>query len=85
MAVGPSAPPIIPVAAACLRVKETIPRLFNSKAPRTVAKIPNCAAAPRINVFGFASMGPKSVIAPTPIKITNGATPEAIATLIKGA
>ena len=45
----------------------------------TVAKIPNCAAAPRISVFGLASKGPKSVIAPTPIKINNGAIPEATA------
>ena len=46
----------------------------------TVAKIPNWAAAPNINVLGFANIGPKSVMAPTPIKITNGATPEPIAT-----
>ena len=71
---------MIPVAAACFKVNETTPSLFNSKAPITVAKMPNCAAAPNINVLGLASIGPKSVIAPTPIKMTNGATPEPIAT-----
>ena len=41
MAVGPSAPPMIPVAAACLRVKLKVSKLFRNKAPITVAKIPN--------------------------------------------
>ena len=77
--VGPSAPPIIPIAAACFKLKSKIPRDVNAIAPNNVAKIPNCAAAPRSNVLGFASSGPKSVIAPTPIKIINGAIPLAIA------
>ena len=41
-------------------------------APRYAAKIPNCAAAPRRKLFGLAINGPKSVIAPTPIKIRDG-------------
>ena len=44
-------------------------------------QIPNCAAAPSSRVRGLASSGPKSVIAPTPMKITSGAMPEPIATL----
>ncbi len=81
MAVGPSAPPIIPIAAASARVKSIQPRALNPTAPRTVAKMPNWAAAPRNSVLGLASSGPKSVIAPTPMKITRGATPLAMATL----
>ena len=35
-------------------------------------KIPNCAAAPKRKLIGFAIRGPKSVIAPTPRKIRDG-------------
>ena len=47
-------------------------------APNKVAKIPNCAAAPKNKVFGFAINAPKSVKAPTPIKIMSGKTPVSI-------
>ena len=36
------------------------------------AKIPNCAAAPSKKLLGLAISGPKSVIAPTPKKISDG-------------
>ena len=67
IAVGPSAPPIIPIEAACLAVN----------CPDTFAKvnakyIPNCAAAPKRRLIGFAINGPKSVIAPTPMNIRQG-------------
>ena len=41
-------------------------------APKYAAKIPNCAAAPSKKLIGFAISGPKSVIAPTPRKISEG-------------
>ena len=65
-AVGPSAPPIIPIAPASAAVK---PRKI---APVNVTKIPICAAAPRIRLFGFEMSGPKSVIQPIPRKISGG-------------
>lgn len=34
--------------------------------------MPNCAAPPNKNNFGFESSGPKSIIAPIPIKSTSG-------------
>ena len=34
--------------------------------------MPSCAAAPSSRLIGFASRGPKSVIAPTPMKIRHG-------------
>ena len=52
--------------------------LFKASAPNNVPKIPNCAAPPSKAVLGFASIGPKSVIAPTPIKIINGKIPVVI-------
>ena len=64
--VGPSAPPMIEIAAAALSENPI------AIAPRYAAKIPNCAAAPRRKLFGFAMSGPKSVIAPTPRKIRDG-------------
>ena len=64
--VGPSAPPIIDIAAAALSLN---PR---SIAIRYAEKIPNCAAAPRRKLAGLAISGPKSVIAPTPRKISEG-------------
>ena len=39
--VGPSAPPIIPIAAACLRLKSKTPSTESPTAPNSVAKIPN--------------------------------------------
>ena len=66
MDVGPSAPPIIDTAAAALSENPI------AIAPRYAAKIPNCAAAPRRKLLGLAISGPKSVIAPTPMKISDG-------------
>ena len=59
-------------------LKSINPRDVSPTAPSTVAKIPNWAAAPRNRVRGLASSGPKSVIAPTPMNITSGATPLAL-------
>ena len=59
--VGPSAAPIIPIAAASFRSKLKI------TASNIVKKIPNCAAPPNKNIFGLESSGPKSIIAPIPI------------------
>ena len=66
IAVGPSAPPIIPIAAAS---KALNPR---KNAPKNVRKIPNCAAAPSNKLEGLESSGPKSVVAPIPRKISGG-------------
>ena len=46
-------------------------RKFTSRGINVI-KIPICAAAPRIKLFGFAINGPKSVIAPIPRKISGG-------------
>ena len=66
MEVGPSAPPIMEIAAAALSLKPS------AIAPKYAAKIPNCAAAPSKKLLGFAIRGPKSVMAPTPMKIRDG-------------
>ena len=66
IAVGPSAPPITPIAAA------TASGNPSASASRNAEKIPNCAAAPKRKLLGFAISGPKSVIAPTPRKISDG-------------
>jgi len=66
MEVGPSAPPMIDTAAAALSLNPSI------IARKYALKIPNCAAAPIRKLTGFAISGPKSVIAPTPIKIRDG-------------
>jgi len=66
MAVGPSAAPIMPIEAAVFRSK---PR---SVATIIVANIPNCAAAPKNIMRGFLKRGPKSIIAPTAIKMRIG-------------
>ena len=77
IAVGPSAPPIMPMEAACFMVKDKSPMciLVMAMAPISVAKIPNCAAPPKRAVFGLAINGPKSVMAPTAIKINSGNSP----------
>ena len=64
--VGPSAPPMIDIAAAAFPLK---PRMI---ARKYAEKIPSCAAAPRRKLFGFAISGPKSVIAPTPRNMSDG-------------
>ena len=66
MAVGPSAPPMMPMAPASLGLKPI--RLAQIK----VKKIPAWAAAPSIRVLGLEIRGPKSVPAPTPMKIRQG-------------
>ena len=71
--VGPSAPPIILIAEHCFMVKSTTPVYCESAAaPTSEPKIPNCAAPPSSAVLGLARSGPKSVIAPTPIKMRRG-------------
>ena len=79
MAVGPSAPPMMPMDAAAFSgstPKKSLPKSAASpSAPKSAKKMPNCAAPPRRAVFGFAISGPKSVIAPTPMKIMIGKTP----------
>ena len=66
IAVGPSAPPIIPIDAASGPVNP------NAIAPKNEKNIPNCAAAPSRILLGFAINGPKSVPAPTHRKINGG-------------
>ena len=44
-------------------------------APSRVVKMPNWAAAPRSAILGLAMSGPKSVIAPTPMKMNRGNRP----------
>ena len=63
------------------RLKSKTPKVDNRTAPIKVAKIPNCAAAPKNSVLGLASKGPKSVIAPTPIKIMSGKAPLSMPTV----
>jgi len=69
IAVGPSAPPIIPIAPASGAAN---PR-YN--APINVAKIPICAAAPKSINLGLDINDEKSVIAPIPKKINEGYQP----------
>ena len=66
MAVGPSAPPMMPMEEACRSVKP------NRRQPTKVIKMPTWAAAPSSRVLGLAIRGPKSVPAPTPMKIRQG-------------
>ncbi len=66
IAVGPSAPPMIPMEAASLGAKPKATATTNATA------IPTCAAAPRKRLDGLAISGPKSVIAPMPRKIREG-------------
>ena len=53
MAVGPSAPPIMPIDAAS-RSEKSIPGIaFSASAPSKVPKMPNCAAPPSKAVLGW--------------------------------
>ena len=81
MEVGPSAPPMMPMDAASLMLKVMPGTTFSARAPRSAPKMPNWAAAPRRAVRGFASMGPKSVMAPTPMKMRHGNTPDSMPTM----
>ena len=71
IAVGPSAAPITPIAAASLKFGKI------SDATSAVRKIPNWAAAPNSSIFGFESSGPKSIIAPIPINKSSGIASDA--------
>ena len=71
MEVGPSAAPIIPIEAASFKSK---PRTVASK---IAAKIPNWEPAPNRNREGLESSGPKSIMAPIPIKSKMGITSDA--------
>ena len=75
MDVGPSAAPIIAIEAASLRSKPI------SRAIIRVKNIPNWAAAPNRNIFGFDNSGPKSIIAPMPINSSKGNNSVAIPAL----
>ena len=70
MAVGPSAPPMMPSDAASLMLKAPLPMATSS-----TVKIPSCAAAPKMERRRLRSIGPKSVSAPTPMKMTGGRKP----------
>ena len=70
MAVGPSAPPMIPIAPACIGSKPI------SNAIIYAPKIPNCAAAPISINFGLEISAEKSVMAPMPKKMSGGYQPE---------
>ena len=74
IAVGPSAPPMIPIEEAIRASKLVQPKQFLPKAiaPMKVIKIPICAAAPNNIVFLLAINGPKSVVAPIQRKIKQG-------------
>ena len=74
---GPSAAPIIPIAAASFSVKPI-------KAANVIVKnIPNCAAPPNKSILGFFSNGPKSIIAPIATKISKGNSSVSIPNLYK--
>ena len=87
IAVGPSAPPMMPIEAAAQsgsQPKKSAPKIAaRPSEPKSAKKIPNCAAPPRSAIFGFAISGPKSVIAPTPMKIMIGKTPVSMPNLKK--
>ena len=65
MAVGPSAAPMTAMEAASFKSKK-------KPARKRVKKMPNCAAAPKSISHGFSSSGPKSIIAPMPMKSSRG-------------
>ena len=69
MAVGPSAPPMIPIAPASLGANP------QSSASIYAPKIPTCAAAPISISLGWEMRAEKSVIAPIPRKISGGYHP----------
>ena len=75
MAVGPSQAPMIPIDMAWSWGK---PR---ARARSRVRKIPNWPAAPSRKVEGWARTGPKSVMAPMPMKINRGKSSVAIPAL----
>ena len=73
MVVGPSAPPIMPMApASCSENRSGVVKKPNPRAVQKATNIPNWAAAPRSIVLGLAIIGPKSVRAPRPRKTRGG-------------
>ena len=72
MEVGPSAAPMIPIDAASLSSNPI------SDAAQIAKKMPNCAAAPNKNMIGCDRSGPKSIIAPIPIKSRIGSASDAL-------
>ena len=74
---GPSAAPITATdAASAISKPMNLARL-------SVKNIPNWAAAPKSSIFGFESSGPKSIIAPIPMKSNSGNSSFAIPALNK--
>ena len=70
IAVGPSAPPMIPIALACIGSNPI------SNAIMYAPKIPNWAAAPISISFGLEISAEKSVMAPIPKKMSGGYQPD---------
>ena len=66
MEVGPSAAPMMAMEAASCKVKPS------RRASDRVKKMPNWAAAPQRIILGLESSGPKSIIAPMPMKSSSG-------------
>ena len=64
--VGPSAAPITAIETASGSEKPS------SRAIRSVKKMPNCAATPKIMSLGLESSGVKSIIAPMPTNSISG-------------
>ncbi len=68
----------MPIAEASFKIRFSLPRVsgnttgINAIAVRKVANIPNCAAAPKKIIVGSLSRGEKSIIAPTPMKMSTG-------------
>ena len=60
---------LMPIAPASAGVKPRNSATMNAR------KIPSCAAAPSSRLIGLAISGPKSVIAPTPMKMSGGKMP----------
>ena len=62
---------------AASRMEKLMPgtRSESSNAPIRVMKMPSWAAPPSRMVLGLAIIGPKSVRAPTPMKMRSGKTP----------
>ena len=75
MLVGPSAAAMMAVEAASFKSKP------NATAKTSVMKMPNWAAAPKRNILGLLSKGPKSIMAPMPIKRSSGNSSLAIPAL----
>ena len=66
MDVGPSQAPMTPMATASSLLKPS------ASASSSVRKMPNWPAAPSMTILGLENSGPKSVMAPMPMKISTG-------------